>query len=354
MRIPIDPGHLTCFSGAGRPFFLFTTADYVPCLDVAPAARTLLLDPARSLAANLRDTTPDDGDVLVIAPGLFLASPAEGDDLGGRRVCVMPCGSTPVTAGQVAHGVVALRSADPEAQQARAEAFFAAIENASALTLTDRPRRTACGFDATGDHLSWHQQAGPLAPGEQQIGPAGELAVFPGEITSFTPDRTLPLDGELCLRGWPIVHGGYRDDLADEQAALYQALLPLHAEPVRLTIEDGRITGCAPLTPGARQPAAALTALFQDDPRLRVIWELGFGINPDVTLQPGNCGLNEVYGGRHGVVHLGLGLTPWTRFALTFLCPDTTLVADDARAILGPPPLAGRVNRRKSASCGCT
>jgi hypothetical protein len=354
MRIPINPDHLACFAGSGRPFYLLTTAEHASKFEVAPPAGTVLFNPERSLAASLKDTTPDDGDVLVVAPGTFLVSPDEGDDLGGRRVCVMPCGSTPVTAEQIRHGVATLASTDPKAQQARAETFFEALEDAATLTLTDALRGTSCGFDAADDRLSWHQQAGPLAPGEQQIAPAGELAVFPGEITSFTPEQTLPLTGELSLRGWPIVHGGYRDDLGDEQAALYDALLPLHAEPVRLAIADGRITDCVPLTPAAQRPAAALTALFEDDPRYRVIWELGFGINPDVTVQPGNCGLNEVYGGRHGVVHLGLGLTPWSRFALTFLCPDTTLVADDGQAILGPPLRTGRVNRRKSSSCGCT
>ncbi len=354
MRIPIDPDHLACFAGTGRPFFLLTNAEDASRFEVSAPAEVALLDPARGLAANLREATPGDADVLVIAPGVFLASPEDGDDAGARRVCVMPCGSTPVTFDQVRHGVAALESADPLAQQARAEAFFTALEEAVSLRLTDGLRGTTCGFDVAEEKLSWHQQAGPLAPGEQQIAPAGELAVFPGDITSFTPEQTLPLAGELCLRGWPIVHGGYRDDLAGEQAALYDALLPLHAEPVRLTIEAGRITDCTPLTPGARRPAAALTALFQDDPRYRVIWELGFGINPDVVLQPGNCGLNEVYGGRHGVVHLGLGLTPWSRFALTFLCPDTTLVADESQAILGPPLRTGRVNRRKSPSCGCT
>ena len=212
-------------------------------------------------------------------------------------------------------------------------------------------------FDPADDGYVWNQQAGELQPGEQQIAPAGELSVLPMEITDFDPGRRLRLNGAVTLRGEPIVHAGYPGAPAAAQADLYARLAPLRRHPVVAEIEDGVIIGCRAATdspPGAAV-AAALNELLTAEPGYRTVWELGFGINTAMTTVPANCGLNEVYGADHGVVHLGLGLTPFTRFALTFLCPDARLTVGD-ETLIGPPapvPVAGRLNRNRSGSCGC-
>ncbi|WP_235433527.1 aspartate-semialdehyde dehydrogenase [Protofrankia coriariae] len=63
---------------------------------------------------------------------------------------------------------------------------------------------------------------------------------------------------------------------------------------------------------------AALTELYTVDDNYRLVWEFGIGLNTALRQQPGNCGMNEMYGAGNGVVHLGFGLTPTTRYALTF------------------------------------
>jgi hypothetical protein len=182
------------------------------------------------------------------------------------------------------------------------------------------------------------------------------------EITEFDTSRRLGLNGSLTLLGWPIVHGGYDPALAPEQARLFEGLLPLRQHAIVVTADDGWIVGCRPAasTPQARAVAAVLDELLDSDPRYRVVWELGFGINTSMSVQAGNCGCNEVYGGRNGVVHFGLGLTPYTSFALTSLCPLTTLIDDAGSVLIGDPNRNGRSNgrtsrikRTRSANCGC-
>jgi hypothetical protein len=320
---------------------------------------------------------PAEADVVVICRETFLSSPDDQTIGQGRRVVVMPCASTPVSLENIRYFLTVIERTDPAAQATRAERFFEAVEEAGELRLVDREHGTMCDFDPVGGDVGgdyvWNQQAGFLAPGEQQIAPAGELSVLPMEITDFDADRRLALNGTLTLRGAPIVHAGYDEALAGPQARLYERLTKLQRHSVLLTLRDGAIVDVRGNDQGARgsdqgggQPAgsadvvATLEELFAEDPRYRTIWELGFGINTNMRTVPGNCGLNEPYGATGGVVHIGIGLTPFTRFALTFLCPGTVLTDSAGEVVLGSAgqsPASGRsprrINRTYAASCGC-
>lgn len=310
------------------------------------------------LTTVLQAGLPDRADVLVVCPGLFVTSPSAAAIGDERRVAIMPCGSTPTTRENIRYFLDVIERTDPAAQADRAERFFSAVSDAKELLLVDVERGTTCRFDP-GDDDDWNQQAGPLAWGEQQIAPAGELSVLPTEITQFDSARALALSGALTLRGWPIVHAGYEMALADEQAELYDKLVPLHRNPVIVDIEAGVIVACRPGADTAKAAAAAavLDNLLTRDPRYRTVWELGFGINTAMSVVPGNCGLNEPYGGTDGVIHIGLGLTPFTRFALTFLCPDSALTDQTGTSLigqqLGSAPARRRIKRTYEASCGC-
>jgi hypothetical protein len=56
-------------------------------------------------------------------------------------------------------------------------------------------------------------------------------------------------------------------------------------------------------------------------------------------------------------VHIGLGLTPSTKFALTFICPGSAMVDGAGGVIVGNKSAATagkpRINRIRSISCGC-
>jgi|SRR5580658_103578 hypothetical protein len=358
----VRPGAQRQFASPRGTFCLVTTAelaDDVLIDDGHAYSKTMVmvLRPGDDLGAMLRSSVPAPADVLIACPGLFVTSPSPEDIGGERRIAIMPCGSTPTTRENVRYFLDVIERTDPAAQEDRADRFFEAVSQSQDLRIVDVERETTCTFDPGDEDYSWNQQAGPLGWGEQQIAPAGELSVLPTEITSFDPTRVLALSGSLTLRGWPIVHAGYEPELAPEQAELYDALLPLYRNPVIVDIADGVIVACRPASDTAAKAASALESLLNEDARYRTIWELGFGINDAMSVVPSNCGLNEPYGGTNGVVHIGLGLTPFTRFALTFLCPDSTLTDHTGTSLIGRPlgssPTRRRVKRTHSASCGC-
>ncbi|MEV6674979.1 hypothetical protein [Streptomyces sp. NPDC051162] len=310
--------------------------------------------PADTLQDLLATRIPEAADVLVVRPGAFVTSPGPAA-VGDRRIAVMPCGSTPVEPGHLRYFLSVLERTDPEAQAARADRFFAGLERADTLRIVDGAQGTTCALGLDDPELEINLQAGVLAPGEQQIAPSGEISVLPMPITGFDADRRLALDGELTLRGWPIVHAGYDRALDAAQDALFRQLLPLHRHPVVITVTAGAVTACRPGTghPAAAAAAKALQTLLDTDERYRPVWELGFGIHTEMDTVPANCGLNEVYGATNGVVHLGLGLTPFTRFALTFLCPGSAVVDGTDRVLLGTGASRRRIRRTNSAGCGC-
>jgi hypothetical protein len=172
-------------------------------------------------------------------------------------------------------------------------------------------------------------------------------------VTASSISRRLALDGELTLRGTPIVHGGSAPYDPGDQEYLYQALRHLEEAALTLVVADGVIVEHQATDPASRPAADALDRLFGQDERYRTVFEIGFGIHPDLELQPGNRAVNEVHGGRSGIFHLGIGLTPVTTYAPIVLCPDTTVRTDDGRFVAGARPDRGPIRRVKSASCGC-
>lgn len=360
MRITITPGALGQFGAAGSTFCLVTDEARIDDFVLAPdgAYRGLLmlaLPTGADLADLLADRVPPDADVLVVCPDRFLASPSE-DAIGGRRLAVMPAGSTPLRWEQVRYFLQVAERNDAVQLGKVADTFFESVERAPALHITDAAHGTEAVFDHGAGDYSWNQQAGPLEAGEQQILPAGELSVLPVDITGFDPAARLAISGSLTLRGWPIVHRyDVPDDLAD-QHRLFSVLRDLVTHPVILHVVDGVIERHEAADAGGNRAAAALQELFDEDPRYRTIWELGFGINTDLEVLPGNCGPNEVYGATDGAFHLGLGLTPTTRFALTFSCPGSSLTTPAGQVILGAGSRGtgtGTLKRTSRASCGC-
>jgi hypothetical protein len=350
--IVVRPARYRQFGNTRRPFYLVTNAAFAGAFAIDGEGEIVTLDADRRLGATLTTRTADDADVLVAARGAFLDG-LSPDELCGRRVMVMPCGSTPVTPGHIRAVLPTLEQTDVAAQAERSEAFFAAVEDCTAITISDLLRATECDLHPHECDGEWHQQAGPLAPGEQQIAPAGELSLLAGGIAAFDPAARLPISGQLTLRGPVIVHAGYDAGLGAEQERLYRRLSGLYQAPVVVDVDGGIIVSCGPgedSTESARA-AAELERLLAADVGYRTVWEIGFGINSELCLLPGNCGLNEVFGGRNGVLHIGLGLTPGTRFALTFLCPDSAVTTDEGSTLVGRP--ARRLARTRSASCGC-
>jgi hypothetical protein len=315
----------------------------------------LTLPAGTALADLLANEVPDDAHVLVACPGQFLDSPAP-ELLGRRKLAVLPAGSTPLTAAQVHYYLRAAARSDVRGQDLTAREFFERIETSDRLLLVDDETGSEAEFDYTVGDCVWNQQAGVLSPGEQQLAPGGKLSVMPAEINTFAPEaRLLGLTGTLTLSGWPIVHRHSDPGDAAEQGELFARLARMVSHPVELTVVAGVIEAVTTADNAARPAVEALDRLLTEDPRYRVVWELGFGINTDMDALPANCGPNEVYGARSGVLHLGIGITPRTRFALAFLCPRSSLLTADGTTVLGrrKDVPRGQLNRVSSAGCGC-
>jgi len=348
------------FGDPAETFCLITSEQYGEPLSVLPGdgcsrVLRLTLPPQARLGELIAGHTPKDAHVLAVCPGRFLDSPSE-EELGARKLAVLPAGSTPLTDEHVGYFLRTAARTDVARQSATAEEFFDLVAGSDRLTVVDDVSGTEAEFDHTAGDVVWNQQAGVLEPGDQQLFPPGKLSVTAADITTFDADARLAgLNGDLTLRGWPIVHR--HEDPADgaDQQSLFEALTPLVAHAVTLHVTAGRVEGITPQSAAAAPAAQALEKLLTDDPRYRVVWELGFGINTGTEVIPANCGPNEVYGATHGVVNLGLGVTPTTRFALAFLCPRSSLVTADGTAVLGARKAVrrGRMQRVSSASCGC-
>ncbi|KWT61527.1 hypothetical protein ADL21_12495 [Streptomyces albus subsp. albus] len=358
--LDITTSDLGQFGEPAETFCLITTEQYAEPLSLLPGdgcsrVLRLTLPPGARLGEVIEQSVPEDAHVLAVCPGRFLDSPAERE-LGGRKLAALPAGSTPLTGEHISYFLRTAARTDATQHARVAEEFFDRVGESRRLTIVDDVSGTEAEFDHELGDCVWNQQAGVMEAGDQQIFPPGKLSVTAAEITTFAPDaRLLGLNGDLTLRGWPIVHR--HEDPADgpDQQRLFEALTPLVANAVTLHITAGRIEGVTPQTAAAAPAAAELDKLLTDDPRYRVIWELGFGINTTTEVIPANCGPNEVYGATGGVVNLGLGVTPATRFALAFLCPRSSLLTSDGTAVLGARKAVrrGRMQRVSSAGCGC-
>jgi len=222
MMITVTPEAFSQFGPSGESFCLVTDEAYVEGFHIAPGGgyrdyRRLALPAGMDLPEMLNRQVPEDAHVLVVCPDRFLSSPS-AEEISGRRLAIMPAGSTPLTWEQVRYFLTVAERNDAAGHAKAADAFFDAVEQCPSLRIVDAAQGTEAVFDHLAGDYAWNQQAGELAPGEQQILPAGELSVLPVDITGFDPDARLALNGSLTLRGWPIVHRyDAPEDLADQR-----------------------------------------------------------------------------------------------------------------------------------------
>lgn len=288
-------------------------------------------------AAFLREQVPEHANVLVMAPGLFFQSPRQEDVGPRRKLLAMACNSTPTDLASLTHFLRCIELTDPDAQEQFSEDFFAAAEDGEYLEYRDARYDTVAVLRHFDRELVWNQQAGFVGWGEQQIVPAGEISVLPIDIVEFDEDLSLPLDGEIVIQGFPILHNGTPSYTRNDQARIHDALWGLTNDAVKATVVNGAITGLEPLGDAARPVVSMLEAMFATDSRYRTVWEIGHAVNTTHELLPGNHAMNEVYGGTRGCLHWGIGLTPFTQYHLDIVSPGTTVTNDRGDPLLGVP-----------------
>ncbi|MEM5371152.1 hypothetical protein V4C53_34650 [Paraburkholderia azotifigens] len=161
----------------------------------------------------------------------------------------------------------------------------------------------------------------------------------------------LDFNGTIALKDTPILHNGTPSFLRSDQARLHGSLASMESEPVLATVENGVITAIS-ATRGSGNPAlAALQALFDVDSRYRILWEIGFGINTENRILPGNHAMNETYGGSAGAIHFGIGLTPYTQYHLDIICPNTVVKTNGGDYLIGSKTPS--ISRTRTSGCAC-
>lgn len=283
----------------------------------------------------LNTMVPERAHVLVMAPGLFFESPRQDAVGSQRKLLAMACNSTPTDHAALEHFMRCIEGTDPDAQGDFSERFFKAAENGDHLEYRDARYDTVAVLRHFDRDLVWNQQAGPVEWGEQQIVPAGEISVLPIDITEFDESLSLPLDGEIVIQGYPILHSGTPSFSRRDQARIHRALWGLTEDAVKARVTAGAITGLEAMGPNAKPVVDMLEAMFEIDSRYRTVWEIGHAVNTTHEILPGNHAMNEVYGGTEGCLHWGLGLTPYTQYHLDIISPGTTVSNDKGEALIG-------------------
>ena len=290
------------------------------------------------LAQFIQEKIPVHTHILVILPDTYVKSPAP-EALGKqRKLAVMACSSTPSSIEAIRHFLSVAEKTDPDAQEQTARHFFYRGSQAKQLYFIDNDYQTCATFNHLSDALSWHEQLGKLDWGEQQLLPSGEISVLPVNVFGQDINSAFSLDGELALRGYPVLHSGTPSYCPSDQQRIFHALTSMKEHALIATVNAGVISRLTATSPHCQPAANILQSMFDVDSRYRNLLEIGFGINTELTLFEGNSAMNEVYGNRQGVVHFGLGLIPYTQYHLDLLCPGTSVLDEQKNPVLSTTP----------------
>jgi hypothetical protein len=340
--VSINPSNLSQFGSAtGVTFCLVTNPELTGAIDVVRDGsyadyRTVPFG-AGDVFEDVLAALPEPAHVLVVSPERFFQSP-DSELLGQRKLMAMACNSTPTSLDVVRHFLGVMERTSAGDQDKFSEIFFERAEAATHLEYVDEHHGTRAQLDHLRDDLVWNQQAGSLEWGEQQIVPSGEISVLPIEITEFHEELRLPLEGDITLRGYPILHNGTPSFTRTDQARVHRELTAMTEHSIRATLDRGAIVELAPLHPGAQPAVDMLESMFAVDSRYRIVWEIGHALNVSLDILPGNHAMNEVYGGVQGCLHWGLGLTPFTQYHLDIISPYTSVIGGDSgQVLLGTP-----------------
>lgn len=362
--IVIRPSRIRQFGPPeGASFCLVTNPELVDKLRIEETrgyagAITIPFEEGDDFTRILEQDIPERAHILVISPRVFFHSPRQGALGGGRKLMALACNSTPTSWEAIAHFMSVVEDTDPILQQQLADRFFDGGQRSVFLDLVDDRHGTHARLDHLDDRYLWNEQAGALGPGEQQIAPSGEISILPLHIWDFDSNLFLSLNGTLALRGYPILHSGTPSFLRADQARIHARLAPLEHGAVIAAVENGKIIAMEAMDRAAEPALAMLNAMFEVDSRYRIVWEIGFAINTNARLFPGNAAMNETYGASNGTVHFGLGLMPYTQYHLDLICPGTAVVTSGGELLHGEPAGAGRspgslMTRVRPAGCPC-
>ena len=353
--ITIHPGKLSQLGTPHEtPFCLITNPEISDSLQIAHDADysefiRIMYRSGDTIEDLFAHEVPERAHVLAISPERLFASP-DPEVLGpNRKLLAMACNSTPASLDVIRHFLAVIESTSAQEQDEFSDRFFELAESSNYLRYVDDRHGTQAILEHLTDGLVWNQQAGALEWGEQQLVPSGEISVLPIDFREFDVTASLPLNGTIALRGYPILHSGTPSFTRADQARVRSELATMEDSAVIANIVDGKITELHAEDNRAEPAVRMLEAMFAVDSRYRHVWEMGHSFNASLKLLPGNHAMNEVYGGTRGCLHWGIGLTPYTQYHLDVISPDTTVLTEAGEIVLG---MKGGDDAQKLAGSG--
>ncbi|KST65159.1 hypothetical protein [Mastigocoleus testarum] len=349
--IPIYPSRFRQFGEVeGSTFYLVTNSSLLNLFSIIPDKsykdfKKLTYDPGDSFLKILREQISEYAHILVIAPECLFESVHPNNLAGNRKLLIFPCNSAPTSIEAIEHFLRCGEKTDPKEQEKTANQFFERGESANVLKLIDEEYQTIAKFHHLHDTYTWHEQLGVMNWGEQQIFPSGEIACFLVGLNDAVNDTERKLDrlsnskfdlnGEIPLKGYPVVHSGPPSFLRSDQERIYQKLSTFNEHAVIATVKEGIVVDIKATHSSAKPALEMLESMFTVDSRFRQIFEIGFAINKHLEIFTQNSAMNEVYGGDNGCVHFGLGMLPHTQYHLDLICPNIKVLGKNDEVILG-------------------
>ncbi|HEY9799328.1 MAG TPA: hypothetical protein V6D25_03140 [Leptolyngbyaceae cyanobacterium] len=216
-RIKIYPARFKQFGEVRDSiFYLVTNSPLLNIfeLDISTDYRqvkTIVYDSKDNFLNILKTQITEPAHILVIAPNCLFESVPPNILGAKRKLLIFACHSAPTSLESIEYFLRYGEQTDPIEQEKMAEQFFHHCESTDSLKFIDTEYQTIAEFRHLNEHYGWHEQLGMLGWGEQQIFPSGEIACFlvPLKGINQLPDIKFDLNGEITLRGYPVVHSGH-------------------------------------------------------------------------------------------------------------------------------------------------
>ena len=332
-KVTLDPGDLApLYAGDFGDLFLLVTSPRIRETLRVENRRELRLeeftwlgpDSRADVIATLRDVTAAGQrcSVLWIAEDEFEHYLEE--DLESAKLAAVSFFSNPYSPGSLDRYLRLLGATDYDRELEIEARLLDLLENGRRVVFRSPRFGTSAVFE---HHASehWFSLHGALHFGQQTVLPTGELATLTDESGQFTTETPFEVNGEIVLKGQPIVHRGNRGVTPDETESMFDALAHMQKHAVILRVDRGFVHEVVSPTSGLNPLHVVIDAILKADDRYRKIHEIGFGTNPlCARMAPTNFFANERWPG----VHCGFGLGGYTPFHLDLACTELDVLVE--------------------------
>ncbi|MET8770966.1 hypothetical protein [Streptomyces sp. NPDC004658] len=232
------------------------------------------------------------------------------EDIQDTKLGAISFFSTGFSVGSLARHLEIICATDYRNELEIEERLINSLEEAGSLLLLNSDFGTSCRFHHQ-ESPHWFSLHGPLRWGDQTVLPTGELSTLADDAGEFDTDSRVRVNGDIVLKGSPIIHRGEVGVTREDTAQTYARLAGMEDAPVIARVSGGWIQEFVAPTAASRRVRDAFTALVEAEPRYRKIHEFGFGTHPLCADRVrANFHPNE----RQPGIHLGLGLGHYTPF----------------------------------------